>query len=395
MVTYLVHKFIPNWQNTGDSAVRSRYGILSGVVGIAFNLLLFLGKFLCGILTSSISIIADAFNNLSDASSCIVTMCGFKMAGQKPDVDHPFGHGRIEYLTGLLVSIVIILVGFSLLQQSFTRILHPEKMTVTPITFVILIASILVKFYMYLYNHGFAKALSSVALESTAADSRNDCITTGVVLATQIFTFCTGLVIDGWTGLAVSCFILYSGVRSAIDTINPLLGQEADPALVHQIYHTVNQRKNILGMHDLIIHDYGPGRRMMSLHAEVPASMSLTDAHELADSIELQLAADFGIETVIHIDPVDLGDAETAKLREALTRFLSDLDPRYQFHDFRIAHDNHHTKILFDVMIPFRKAMPDEQVVDYLKMRFRELDPSYRVVVYVDHFHYLDENESK
>lgn len=386
MVRYLVQHFIPDADKVQDPKVRGRYGTLSGCLGIFFNFLLFLGKLLAGLMSGSISIVADAMNNLSDAGSSVATLIGFRLASQKADAAHPFGHGRIEYLSGLFIAVAILLVGVELVKESVSKILHPAEAFFHPVLVAVLFLSILVKLYMYSYNHQFAGLLDSVALESAADDSRNDCITTSVVLASLLLQRFTGLAIDGWSGLAVAVFILVSGIRSILDTVSPLLGQEPDPALVQKISDTILGTSQVLGMHDLIIHDYGPGTRMMTLHLELPASLSLPKAHQIADQLETRLQADFGIQTVIHVDPIIADDPRTAQLREKLSEFLDYLGPDFLYHDFRVVCEKDRTRVLFDVNLPFDIRMTDEEVLDYLKKQFAAVDPRIVLQVRVDHY---------
>lgn len=386
MISYLIRRFIPNADQVQDTHVRSLYGTLSGCLGIFFNFLLFLSKLLAGMVSGSLSLIADAMNNLSDAGSSIATLIGFRLASQKADAAHPFGHGRIEYLSGLFIAVAILLVGVELVRESFSKILHPEATLFHPVLVAILVLSILVKLYMYRYNHLFAQRLQSVALQSAAEDSRNDCITTSVVLASLLAQHFTGLVLDGWSGLAVAVFILVSGIRSILETISPLLGQEADPVLVEKISDRILETPGVLGLHDLIIHDYGPGTRMMTLHLELPATLSLPAAHQLADQLENSLQTEFGIQTVIHVDPIAADDAETAQLREKLSEFLDYLGPGFLYHDFRVVHEKDRTRVLFDVNLPFGIRMTDEEVLDYLKKKFAAVDPKLTLRVGVDHY---------
>lgn len=304
MITFLAKLWIKDYQKTDLPEVRQAYGVLCGGVGIGFNILLFLGKFLAGLLSNSIAITADAFNNLSDAGSSLITLVGFKMAGQKPDPGHPFGHGRIEYLTGLLVSLLIILMGFELTTSSFDKILHPEDTLCTPVVIGILAASIVVKFYMFLYNRRTGKKIDSAAMTATATDSFSDMLSTTVVLAATLIGHFTGLHIDGFCGLLVGLFILIAGLRSAGETISPLLGQPPQKEFVDKIEQIVLSHDEILGLHDLIVHDYGPGRTMISLHAEVPASGDLLHLHDTIDNIERELKKELHCDAVIHMDPV-------------------------------------------------------------------------------------------
>ncbi len=385
MMHFLVRRFIPGYEDTEDPSVRFAYGRLSGIVGIVLNLCLFAGKFICGLLSGAISIIADAFNNLSDAGSSIITLVGFRMAGQKADKNHPYGHGRIEYITGLIVSIVIIVVGIELARDSISKILHPEETFFTPLIALILLASIGVKLYMYLYNHSFAGSIHSVALSSTATDSRNDAITTAIVLLSQIFTAVTGILIDGWTGLAVAIFIIWSGIGSCKDTISPLIGQEPDPELVRTLEQVVENTPDVLGVHDLLIHDYGPGNRMMSLHIEVRSDMSLLKAHEIADAIETRMWREYSIHTVIHVDPRAVNDPETDAVSIELNRILKDLGSDCSFHDLRIVGGGGKRKILFDVSLPYDDRHTDDEIREYFRRRFAEYNPSYRLILTVDH----------
>lgn len=382
----LVRHFIKNWNDVNDPKVRTAYGVLSGTVGIFLNLLLFAVKLTAGLLSASIAVIADAFNNLSDAGSSILTLIGFHKAGEKPDAEHPFGHGRMEYLTGLIVSVIICVVGVELAKESISKIIHPEHTVITAVTIASLLLSIGVKFYMYLYNMSFSRHLGSVALESTAKDSISDVISTSVVLACSLIARYTGILLDGWGGAAVAVFIVWSGFSQILEAINPLLGEEPDPALVKKISDAVMSYGKVLGIHDLIIHDYGPGRRMLSVHIEVPSDMTLVDAHQLADTIELRMNGEFGIEAVVHVDPIDVGDPETKKLREKLSEFLDYLTPDILYHDFRVVHEREHVKILFDIAVPYGMRMTDGEIVQFLKSEFHKVGEQYRVIVQVDHY---------
>jgi cation diffusion facilitator family transporter len=384
MIRLLAKFFIKDYDKKTDPKVRQKYGILSGAVGIFFNLCLFTGKFIAGMLSGAISITADAFNNLSDAGSSIVTMIGFRMAGQKPDPEHPFGHGRIEYLAGLIVSMLVILMGFELMKSSFTKIMHPGKTEFSILIACILIASILVKMYMYFYNQSLSKQLDSVAMHSTAIDSFSDTIATSAVLASSIFTYFTNISIDGWTGLAVAVFIIYSGFTAAIDTVNPLLGQAPSKEFIHEIRKVVMSYEGILGVHDLVVHDYGPGRRMVSLHAEVPADVDILKAHDTIDNIEMRLSREYGIEAVIHMDPVSVSDPETNELKGKVQKLVAALGEGFNFHDFRIVKGDSHTNVLFDVVVPYTTKMTDEEVIQRLRTEVRSINVKYRCIINVD-----------
>lgn len=384
MITFLAKHFISNYQNTSNPEVREQYGQLSGIVGIVLNLCLFLGKLTAGLMSGAISILADAFNNLSDAGSSIITLIGFRLSSQKPDPEHPFGHGRIEYISGLIVSMLIILMGFELLKTSAGKILHPDEMVFRSVVVVILICSILVKLYMYLYNHQLQIKLDSVALGSTAADSLSDCCATAAVLFSTLFTHITGVNIDGWCGLAVSLFIIKSGIGAAVNTINPLLGQPPKKEFVDEICRVVTSYDGILGVHDLVVHDYGPGRRMLSLHAEVPDTATISQAHDTIDNIELRLKREYGIDAVIHMDPISVNDPETNALREKVAALIRGLGQDYSFHDFRIVKGRSHTNVIFDVLAPYENAMTDEEIIAKLKSEIHQISPHYRCIINID-----------
>lgn len=383
MVTLLSKIFIKD-QDTGQPKVRQAYGILSGAVGIFFNLLLFAGKFFAGTLSNSISITADAFNNLSDAGSSVITLIGFKMAGQKPDPTHPFGHGRIEYLSGLAVSAAILLMAVELFKSSLAKLLHPEEVSFSPLIVGILIVSILVKCYMYLYNRSISKKIHSEAMMATASDSLSDTLATSVVLLTTLITHFSGLSLDGICGIMVALFIFYTGFTSARDTLNPLLGQAPDPAFVKEIEDLVLSYDDVIGVHDLLVHNYGPGRTMISLHAEVPADGDILTLHDMIDNIERDLRSRLKCDAVIHMDPVCVNDPFVNELRARVCGFLNDIDVSLSLHDFRVVKGPTHTNIIFDVLIPYRFRLSDEEVCRILRERIGELDSNYFAVINVD-----------
>lgn len=384
MVTLLSRIFIKNRGDTDDAKIRQAYGVLSGAVGIFFNLLLFAGKFFAGALSHSIAITADAFNNLSDAGSSVITLIGFKMAGQKPDPHHPFGHGRIEYIAGLAVSAAILIMAFELIQTSFVKIIHPAETLFNPLIAVILLCSILVKCYMYLYNRSIGRKLKSEAMLATAADSLSDTLSTAVVLVTSLIAHFTGLYLDGICGVLVGVFILYTGLTSARDTLNPLLGQAPDPQFVKDIGALVMSYDNILGIHDLLVHNYGPGRLMISLHAEVPAEGNILELHDTIDNIERALQERLKCDAVIHMDPVCTNDPETAALKEQVRGFLAELDSSLSLHDFRIVRGPTHTNIIFDILLPYDFRLEDEEVKSMVSARIKALNPAYFAVIRID-----------
>lgn len=384
MVQLLARFFIKNYEQTESPSVRQSYGVLCGSVGIGFNILLFIGKFMAGLISNSIAITADAFNNLSDAGSSLITLIGFKMAGQKPDTEHPFGHGRIEYLTGLLVSLLILLMGVELIKSSVSKILHPEATECTPVVAGILIVSILVKLYMYLYNRSTGRKIDSAAMMATAADSLSDMLSTSVVLIATLIGKFTGLQIDGWCGLLVGIFILYAGFSAAKDTISPLLGQPPQKEFVEKIESIVQSYPQVLGIHDLIVHDYGPGRVMISLHAEVPASGDMLHLHDTIDNIERQLHRELHCDAVIHMDPVMNDDEETQELKKQVTCCLHELDKSLNLHDFRIVKGPTHTNIIFDILVPFKFQLSDAEISRFMEEKIHSISASYYAVINID-----------
>ena len=384
MITLLSRLFIANYDKTDLPEVRRRYGVLSGTVGIFLNLLLFAGKLTAGALAHSVSIMADAFNNLSDAASSVVTLIGFRLAGKKPDQDHPFGHGRIEYISGMLVSISILLMGIELAKTSVSRILHPQETLFSAVSVAILFLSIAVKLYMFCYNSALAKKIDSVALRSTAVDSLSDCISTAVVLASQIAARLTGLYLDGWCGLFVSLFILYAGFNALQEASSPLLGKAPDPELAAHITERVLGTEGILDMHDLLIHDYGPGHKIVSLHAEVPSSFTLVRAHEIIERLEARLDREFGIMSVIHIDPGEVEDEETALIKSRVLSKIHSMYPHSGLHDFRLLKTYDPVTVSFDVSFPYACTLSDEEIIAELTAFFNREMPGLGLIVRVD-----------
>ena len=367
-----------------ETALRKGYGILCGAVGIGLNILLFAGKFFAGTIAGSIAITADAFNNLSDAGSSFVTLLGFQLAGQKPDSDHPFGHGRIEYLSGLAVSMLIILMGFELAKSSLDKILHPAPVDSSWLVIAILCVSICVKLYMAFYNRSLGKKLNAPAMLATAADSLSDSIaTTAVLIATLVGRF-SGLMIDGWCGILVAAFILWSGFNAAKDTVNPLLGTPPTHEFVDQIKDLVMAHPAIIGIHDLIVHDYGPGRVMISLHAEVSASENVLDLHDEIDNVESELREKLGCEAVIHMDPIVTDDGVTKETRERVAALVHCIDDEISIHDFRMVAGPSHTNVIFDAVVPYGFRLTDSEVEEKIKSAVRTLDGNYFAVVKVE-----------
>lgn len=382
MTDWLVKHFIQNPDDKDDPAVRQRYGLLSGGVGILLNLLLSAGKFLAGLLTGSIAVTADAFNNLSDAGSSVVTLAGFRLAAKQADDDHPFGHGRIEYLTGLLVAAAILLVGVELARTSLEKILQPEAVDFSWLSVGILCASILVKLWMSAFNRRLSQRIGSAAMAATAADSLSDVVATSAVLLGTLAGHFFSLRIDGWVGILVAAFILRAGWEAAKDTLDPLLGQSPDPDLVESIQKAVLAHPQVTGVHDLIIHDYGPGRRMMSLHAEVPMDADVLEVHDVIDNIERELKETFHIEAVIHMDPIATKDPQTNALREKMAALVREIDPAMTIHDFRMTVGPDHQNLIFDVVVPHKCPLSDEEVKAAIAGKAGELEggPFFTVV---------------
>lgn len=384
MITLLCKIFIKNKDDLHSPETRQAYGTLCSFAGIFFNILLFAGKFFAGILSHSIAITADAFNNLSDAGSSVITLLGFKIASQKPDSDHPFGHGRVEYISGLLVSVIILLMAYELLRGSIDKILHPQPLDYSPIILVILIISIVVKMYMALYNRNIGKKIDSAAMRATSMDSLSDTIATSVVLIATIVAHYTNLQIDGYCGLLVAVFICIAGINAAKDTINPLLGQAPDPAFVSAITNIVMAHEEVIGIHDLIVHNYGPGRVLISLHAEVPADGDILSLHDTIDLIEHNLKNTLHCSAVIHMDPVLIDDKETNQLKDSMQRILHEIDGRLTLHDFRIVKGPTHTNMIFDVVVPYKFHYSDSELTGLIQTRVTQKHPDHFVVIDVD-----------
>ncbi len=384
MITALARRFIKNYENVKDPAVRQSYGVLCGAVGIGFNLLLFLGKFSAGLLSGSIAVTADAFNNLSDAGSSVITLLGFQLAGKKPDSGHPFGHGRIEYISGLVVSLAILLMGVELGRTSFLKILNPEPVDFSLLAVGILVASICVKLYMASYNSAVGKKIDSAAMRATATDSLSDTMATSGVLLSMLLVRFANLNVDGWFGLVVAALICFAGYKAAKETISPLMGQPPTPEFVDSIRNYVMSHDKVLGYHDLIVHDYGPGRRMVSLHVEVPVSMGFMAAHDMIDNIEIGLGHRLGCDVTIHMDPIDTDDRKVAFERERVCALIAGIDPRLAFHDFRMVTGPTHVNLIFDVVAPFDFPIPDAELRREVVRRVRALDGRYNAVVKID-----------
>lgn len=384
MISLLTKLFIKDSSDTSSPAVRNAYGTLCGIMGIILNILLFSIKLIAGLLSGAISIMADAFNNLTDAGSSVITLIGFRMSGHKPDKNHPFGHGRVEYLSGLIVSMLIILVGFELGKTSIEKIVTPEPVGFSTLALIILVCSVLIKAYMALYNFRIGKKIASAAMRATAQDSLNDCIATSAVLVCLLISHFLDINIDAYCGLAVSGFILFSGIRAAKETMDPLLGTPPSEEFIKGIEDIVYSYEGVEGIHDLIVHDYGPGRAMISLHAEVPADADLLETHDMIDNIEKELRAKLGCDAVIHMDPIATNDEVTIAVREKVASLVTCIDPSLTIHDFRMVTGPTHTNIIFDIVIPYDLRKSDEEIRASIEKIVKSIDESYFSVVNID-----------
>lgn len=366
---------------------RSAYGKLCGTVGIVLNILLFIGKFVAGWISNSIAITADAFNNLSDAGSSLVTLIGFKLAEQKPDSDHPFGHGRMEYLSGLIVSAVILMMGVELVKDSIDKILHPTGVDFSVVVLVILVASIIGKCYMALFNYKYGKRFESSTLKATAVDSLSDCISTTVVLIATVIGYYTDVQIDGFCGIAVGILIFVAGINAAKETLSPLLGEAPDPEFVNEIEEIVLNfdKESVVGIHDLIVHDYGPGRRIISLHAEVPAEGDILLLHDVIDNLEMKLRDELGCLTTIHMDPVVTKDERVTELKARCVELVKGIGESLSLHDFRVVFGETHTNLIFDVVVPFEFYLSDTETTKLIQEKVWEyFGKNYFVVITID-----------
>lgn len=385
MIKFLSKFFIKNNENYTDPEVRSAYGYLCGMVGIVINIILFGGKFLAGFISGSVAVTADAFNNLSDAGSSIISLIGFRLAAQKPDPHHPFGHGRFEYISSLIISMVIIMMGFELGRDSVMKIVHPDNVEYSLLTFVILGISILAKFYMFVYNRSIGKKINSATLKATATDSISDTVSTAAVLISAIFTIKTGIVIDGWVGLAVAGFIMFAGISSAKETIDSLLGTPPEADFCKKVEDIVLSHDGMIGIHDMIVHNYGPGRVFISLHAEVPSDGNFVEIHDTIDNIEHDIMRETGCLATIHMDPVDVRDELTARMKEKVGTIISETDELISFHDFRMVSGPTHTNVIFDIVVPYNYKHSDEEIVDIIANKIHESDERFFAVIDVDH----------
>ncbi|SCL90568.1 cation diffusion facilitator family transporter [Sporanaerobacter sp. PP17-6a] len=384
---FLVSHFIKDYNNTTDEKIRERYGYLGGIVGILINSLLFLIKLFTGITTKSISIIADGFNNLSDLISSIITMVGFKLAGKPADEEHPFGHGRVEYLSALIVSVIVILVGLQFIKVSFNRIVNPKPVIFNMVAFILILISIFAKIWLSQFNKYLGKSINSNALVASSLDARGDVFTSFCVAISLILSKWTSFPIDGYIGILISLFIVYSGFSLIKDTLNPLLGEPPDPQLVEKIKKGVLKYEYISGVHDLIIHNYGPGKCMASIHAEIPQDISVVTIHEVIDKAERELSSELNIYLVIHMDPIDTDCKFTKTVKMEVENIISEIPEVKSMHDFRITGEGENRIVIFDLIIEGKGnfKQDDEKILkEKINFEIQKLHPNYTTVITLD-----------
>lgn len=384
MITLLSSLFIRNKDAMSERKLREAYGTLCSAFGIFLNILLFALKYFAGTISGSIAITADAFNNLSDAGSSVITLVGLKLAGKEPDPEHPFGHGRIEYLSGLAVSVIIVVVGVELFRSSVDKILHPEAIETGAAAIIVLVVSIFVKGYMFFYNRRIGTKINSAGMKATAMDSIGDAVATFVVLIATVAAYFTDLPIDGWCGLLVSAFIIYAGLKSVKETVSPLLGGPPDKEFVDEIEKLVMSYEKIIGIHDLVVHDYGPGRVMVSLHAEVSGNENIFVLHDIIDNAEHALSREFGCIAVIHMDPIETDDNVTAQKRFLVSDAVKTIDSGITIHDFRMVPGVSHTNLIFDAVVPYSLKMSDSEIKQEISRVVGEKCENCNVVVNID-----------
>lgn len=384
MFKFLVKKYIKS-EDINDPIVREKYGILCGVVSILCNAFMAVFKLSVGFITHSVSIQADGYNNLSDMGSNLATMFGFKMANKHPDTEHPYGHGRYEYIAGLVIAFLILAVGFSSLKESFIKIIHPEVLNFQIVAVIVLIVSIVAKFWMGRFNGATSELIASPSLKAASQDSYNDVLMTVATLVSLLLSLVTAFPFDGIIGMIVSIFVLKSGIDIFKDTVNPLLGQAPDPTLVQEIYDFVLSYDKAKGIHDFMLHDYGPSRRYLSFHVEVNSHEDIMDIHDQIDLIEKDLLDKFHIFTTIHMDPIDFDDELTQNLAKEVTHYLKELNPLYSIHDFRIVCGKTHSNILFDIVVPNDDQITLNELYDYLDVKMNEKKKFYFFIIQIDH----------
>lgn len=388
MTKWLLRLFVRDYEKTDQPNVRVRYGMLSGAVGIVLNVLLCAAKFVAGIFTYSIAIVADALNNLSDAGSSVVTLVGFRMSGKPADHEHPYGHGRMEYMAGFIVSTVILVVGFELIKSSVEKILSPAAISVTLFSAIVMGVAIFVKLFLFGFNRSLARRIQSDAMKATARDSLSDAVATLAVLASIGVQYFWGVNIDGYVGVLVALFILWTGFGSAKEMFTLLLGKAPDASFVHEIEQTVLAHREVLGVHDVIVHDYGAGRSMISLHAEVPADGDILELHDCIDLIEMELRKRFDCEAVIHLDPIETDNETVDAIRTKVAEIVRGVSPGVTMHDFRMVNGKTHTNLIFDLVVPYQSGMSPAEAVQKVREGVRKIDENYFAVIHAERPYY-------
>ena len=386
MVTnFLIKRFVKNHEQTKDSNVRQAYGYLAGFIGIFANILLFAGKLLVGLAINSIAVMADAINNLTDAASSVITLVGFKVTNKPADREHPFGHGRIEYISAMIVSFLVILVGFEFIKSSIERIMNPVAVEFDWITFILLSFSIAIKVWLSFFNRKIGKSIGSKAMEATAMDSLSDVITTSVVLLSLILSIWITFPIDGYIGIAVALFIMYSGFNLTKETLNPLLGEAPEAEFVNDIITRTLSYEGVIGVHDIIVHNYGPNRCVVSLHAEIPASMDVVSAHDLIDRAEQEISEELGIHLVMHMDPINTDDKVVQKVQQQIVAVLMEFGMELSIHDFRMVGDDKHCNVIFDMVIPHEvKECDEKKVSKEISEAIKNKYPAFNPIIKID-----------
>lgn len=385
MTGLLIKMFVKDKDNVENQQVRGKYAMLSSITGIIVNILLSVFKLIIGIFANSMSIISDALNNVSDAGSSIITMIGFKMSQKKVDKDHPWGHGRMEYVTAFFVDILIILVGFELLQSSIDKIIAPEMPTISNITIILLVVAILAKLWLFIFYRKIAKKIDSAAIKGTAYDSISDSISTAAVLVSALVAKFAGITIDGYVSLLVSLFILITGIKAIKETIDLLLGQKPDPEFVKSIEEFAIKYEGIEGIHDIMVHDYGPGRKIVSFHAEVPANSDICRAHDIIDQMEQDILDEFGCITTIHMDPIVVDNEEINLMKEVTTNIVKKINENYSIHDFRMTDGGERVNLIFDLVVPTDEKVDKEELIGKIQRKIKEENEKYYAVIKVEH----------
>ena len=385
MTKLLIKLFVKDSRNVSDPAVRQRYAMLAGITGIVLNLLLFAGKLTTGILAASVAVIADAFNNVSDAGSSVITIIGFRLAGKHEDKEHPLGHGRLEYVSAFIVDMLIILVGAELLKSSVEKIISPSLPAVSAATIVLLVAAVLVKLWLFFFYRKIGNLIDSAAVKSTSIDSISDTVATSLVLISTLVARFANVGIDGWAGILVAGFILFTGIKAAKETIDLLLGTPPEPAFIQELKDFVKNYPEVVGVHDLMVHDYGPGRKIISFHAEVPSDSDINYAHDVIDCIERDMHEKFGCIVTIHLDPIVTGNKEVDEMRRLAEETAKEVDSSFTIHDFRMTSGGKHINLIFDLSIPTDCKIPDGEAAQKVAEKISEKNPDCHAVIHPEH----------